>query len=558
MSRTSEEKSTDYDVVIVGAGFAGLYALHHFRELGLRCLLYEAGGGVGGTWYWNRYPGARVDVESLEYSYSFSHELQQEWTWTERYAGQPEVLQYLNHVADRFQLRDAIQFDTQVTAAIFDEDHRCWRISTNTQNEVSARYCVMAVGLLSARNLPPIPGLHDFDGELYHSGSWPHQPVNLAERRVGIIGTGASGVQMTPIIAREAAELFVFQRSPHWCVPLRNGPMPEEYNCRIKENYDQLRRAEFDSWGGFTLVDFQIAGQNTNKALEASSEEREVEYEYRWKSGGLCFYTSYSDLLFEEQANQTLQTFFENKIRQVVRDQDTATTLVPTDHPILTKRLCGETGYYDAFNRDNVTLVDVKTEPIVECTATGLRLANGDDYPLDVIICATGYDAATGPLVRMDIRGRGGRTLKEHWSNGVRTHLGIMSNGFPNLFLLDGPHSPAAFFQPVLLVEYQSKWVGRLIQHLESDGTSGIEPTPEVEDAWARHVNDVANQTLIPQANSWYMGANIPGKHREALFYLGGIGEYMQWCEEAISDSERQFAVDGDPVDIELAFERHR
>ncbi|MEK6443930.1 flavin-containing monooxygenase [Pseudonocardia sp. T1-2H] len=538
---SDDGSNVDFDVVVVGAGFGGLYALHHLRGLGLRCRLFEAGGGVGGTWYWNRYPGARVDIESLEYSYGFSEELQQEWDWTERYAGQAEVLRYLNHVADRFDLRRDIQFDTHITSAEFDETTDTWVVAAAGGESVRATYCVMAVGILSARNLPDIAGLDTFAGELYHSGSWPHDHVDLAGRRVGLIGTGASGVQMIPIIAQQADELFVFQRSPHWCVPLQNVPMPPDYLKSIKDNYPELRRRELDAFGGYTLVDFEIAAPNTQRALDVSDEERQKEYEYRWKSGGLSYYTSYTDLLFEEEANKTLRDFFEAKIRSIVKDQDVATALVPTDHPILTKRLCGENGYYEAFNRDDVTLVNVRESAIEECTSTGLRLADGTEYPLDVIICATGYDAATGPLVRMDIRGRQGRTLKDHWAAGARTHLGMMSNGFPNLFILDGPQSVAAFFQPVLLVEYQSHWVGRTIQHLAGIGASAIEPTAEAETAWTEHVNAVADQTLMPKANSWYMAANIPGKPRESLYYLGGFVEYRRRCDLAVDEGYDEF-----------------
>lgn len=533
----------DYDVVIVGAGFGGLYALYHFRELGLRCRLFEAGGGVGGTWYWNRYPGARCDIESLEYSNSFSEELQQEWEWTERYAGQAEILRYLNHIADRFGLRPDIQLGTHVHSAIFDEGEGHWAIRAG-DHVVRAAYCVMAVGFLSAKHLPDIPGLPNFAGAAHHTGSWPEETVDFSGRRVGVIGTGASAIQAIPLLAAEAEQLFVFQRSPNWAVPLGNCPMPPDYIRYVKENYTEIRRRERElDLGGFVLCDFTIAERNTKSVFDVSPEERRAEYEFRWEAGGLHFYSSYVDLLFDEEANKTLSDFFEAKIRAIVKDPDVANLLIPSDQLILTKRLCGENGYYEAFNRDNVTLVNVREAPIAEVTSDGIRLASGEEYPLDVIVCATGWDAATGPFMRMDIRGRDGRLLKDHWSDGCRTHLGMMCHGFPNMFILDGPQTPSAFYSPPLLTEQQVRWVGEVVEHMTAVGAASIEPTVEAETGWSDEIQEVAKQTLMVRTDSPYMGANIPGKPREFLYHLAGFIEYRRRCQLAVANGFAEFGL---------------
>src|SRR5581483_8526325 len=488
----------DYDVVIVGAGFGGLYALHHLRGLGLACRVYEAGGGVGGTWYWNRYPGARCDIESVEYSLSFSPELQDEWDWSERYAAQPEILRYLNHVADRFDLRRDIQLDTVARSVVFDETDEQWVITTGStagggpDETVRATYCVLAVGFLSAKHLPDIPGIRDFAGELHHTGAWPHDGLDVAGKRVGVIGTGASGIQAIPLLAKQAEQLVVFQRSATWAIPLQNSPITPEYRQYVKANYPEIRERERSSeLGGFILRDLKMAVPNGNAALDATPEERLEEYEYRWRVGGLHFYHSYVDIAYDERANRTACEFFESKIRSIVEDPEVAERLIPKDLPLLTKRLCGETGYYEAYNRSNVELVDISATPIETITRDGIRLADGAEYQLDVVVCATGYDAGTGPLVRMDVRGRDGRTLKEHWAQGCRTQVGMMSHGFPNMFILDGPQSPSAFYSPPLLVEYQAGWIGRVIQGLAAAGGVGVEVTAEEETSWGAHVQEL-------------------------------------------------------------------
>ena len=541
---------TDVDVLVVGAGFAGLRVLHHLREQGRSVRCVEAGGDVGGTWYWNRYPGARVDIESLEYSYPFDEALQQEWDWPERYAAQPDVLRYLQHVADRLDLRRDITFDARVESLAYDEAAATWTLTTDGGERLRSRYVVAAVGFLSAPYLPAIPGADAFAGPLIHTGRWPQEGVDLAGKRVGLVGTGATGVQLVPRLAEEADSLTVFQRSPMWAVPLRNVPMPPEYQARVKADYAELRRREYDeSFAGISLVDFEMRPLETRKATEVTPEEREAEYEFRWKSGGLCFYMSFADLLFDRAANDTLRAFFERKIREIVKDPATADALVPTDHPPLTKRLCGESGYFEAFNRDDVRLVDTRADEIVEVTPTGVRLASGAEHDVDVLVFATGFDAGTGSLTRrMGVTGRDGRTLAEHWADGARTHLGLTTDGFPNLFLLDGPQSPAAFFSPPLLSDYQSRLVARILDRLDADGVRALEPRPGDVEAWTAHVDAVTAGTLLPTADSWWLGANIPGKPRQSLYYLGGFPEYRRRCELLLSDGFAEYELDAAPT----------
>lgn len=456
------------------------------------------------------------------------------------------MLAYLEHVAERHDLYRDISFGTQMTSAVYEDQN--WRLSFGDGSEVVVPFVVAAVGYLSARYFPPIPGLKDgtFAGPVVHTGSWPKEGVEVAGKRVALIGTGASGVQVIPLVTREAEHLYVYQRSPNWRVPLHNCPMPQEYMARIKGQYDELRQAEDESLAGYTLVDFRLPGPQERRrrqsALTVSAEKREREYEYRWRSGGLCFTNSFRDLITDEDANATLRDFVARKVREIVDDPDIAERLIPKDHPILSKRLCGESGYYEAFNRDNVTLVDTRADPIAEITATGLRLESSEEHELDVIACATGYDAATGSLLRLDIRGRDGRNLKEHWARGTRTHLGAMSHGFPNLFFLDGPQSPGAFFSPPLLTQYQARWVGRIIERLGETGHRAVEPTAEAEIAWAQEIDRLANRTLIPKASSQLMGDNVEDKPRECLYYVGGFANYSRRCEEALDPARGELA----------------
>lgn len=532
----SAEWVGDCDAVIVGAGLAGLYMLHRLRGLGLSVRVYEAGGDVGGTWYWNRYPGARCDVESMDYSYSFSDELQQEWRWSERYAAQPEILRYINHVADRFDLRRDIRFETCVTAAIFDEATHQWAIWTDGGARVSAQFCIMALGCLSSAQVPDFNGLATFAGRWYHTGNWPHEGVDFTGQRVGVIGTGASGIQSIPIIARQAAHLTVFQRTPNFTIPAWNAPLDPEHERRWKADYAAHRRKNRESRAGF------VVPVNDTPALAATPEERERAYEARWARGGFGFTSAFADLGTNKAANDTAAAFVHDKIRAIVRDPAIAEALSPHDHPIGTKRLPLDTDYYDTFNRDNVTLVDVRTAPIEEITPAGLRTRDAA-YALDSIVFATGFDAMTGALLAIDIRGRGGGALERKWAGGPRTYLGIATAGFPNLFIITGPGSPSVLSNMIVSIEQHVDWIADCIAHLRAHDLTGIEATTEAEDEWVMHVNAVANTTLYPLANSWYMGANIPGKPRIFMPYVGGVGAYRQKCDAVAAQGYAGFTL---------------
>jgi cyclohexanone monooxygenase len=512
------------DAIIVGAGFAGLYALHRLRGLGFSVRVFEAGDGVGGTWYWNRYPGARCDVESMDYSYSFSDELQQEWRWTERYASQPEILSYINHVADRFDLRRDIQLSTRVTRAVYDEAASRWTLETGRGDRVSARFCIMATGCLSDAQVPDISGRETFAGRWYHTGHWPHEGVDFSGQRVAVIGTGSSAIQSIPIIAGQARHLFVFQRTPNYSVPARNGPLDREYERSVKANYADFRRQARESRIGF------VVERSGDSALAVSAEERQREYEKRWTRGGLGFAATYVDLLTNQAANDTAATFFRDKIRGIVRDPTIAEAVTPRDYPLGTKRLCVDTEYYATFNRDNVTLVDLRKTPIAAITPKGVRTSERE-YAVDSLVFATGFDAMTGALLKIDIRGRGGHTLAEKWEGGPRTYLGLAIAGFPNLFTITGPGSPSVLSNMIVSIEQHVDWIAECLAHLRARGHAAIEATVEAEDAWVAHVNDVGHMTLYPLAKSWYMGANVPGKPRVFMPYIGGVGVYREKCD---------------------------
>jgi len=528
--------ASDLDAVIVGAGFAGLYMLHRLRGLGLSARVYEAGDGIGGTWYWNRYPGARCDVESMDYSYSFSDELQQEWQWTERYTSQPEILRYINHVADRFDLRRDVQLSTRVTAAVFDEATHRWAVSTDRGDRVSAQFCVMATGCLSAAQVPDFKGLETFEGAWYHTGNWPHEGVDFTGQRVGVIGTGSSAIQSIPLIARQAAHLFVFQRTPNFSIPARNAPLDPEYERRWKANYAEHRRQARESRVGF------VVERNDLSALEVSAEERLREYESRWSRGGLGFNATFADLLTSKDANDTAAEFFRAKIRAAVRDPAVAETLSPRHYPVGTKRLCVDTDYYDTFNRDNVTLIDLRTAPIEAITPTGLRTRD-EAYALDSLVFATGFDAMTGALLSIDIRGRAGQTLRHKWAEGPRTYLGLAVAGFPNLFAITGPGSPSVLSNMIVSIEQHVDWIADCLVYLREHDRTAIEATVAAEDTWVAHVNEVGHATLYPLANSWYMGANIPGKPRIFMPYIGGVGVYRQFCDDVAAKGYEGFAL---------------
>jgi len=530
----------EYDAVIVGAGFAGMYMLYRLRGLGLSARVFEAGSDVGGTWYWNRYPGARCDIESLDYSYSFSEELQQEWSWSERFAAQPEILRYAQHVAERFDLRRDIQFNTRVVAALWDEPASRWNIETDQGERVSARFCIMATGCLSVPQVPQIPGRESFAGPAYYTGWWPHEGVDFSGQRVGVIGTGSSAIQAIPLIARQAAHLYVFQRTPNYSVPARNGPLDREREAEVKANYAEFRRKARESRSGF-LVPYSPYQEKS--ALEVSEEEREREYEFRWAHGGFGLTHAFADLLRDKAANDTAAEFVRRRIRELVRDPEVAEKLAPRDYAIGTKRLCIDSGYYETYNRDNVTLVDIRSAPIEEITPTGVRTTDAC-YELDSLVFATGFDAMTGALLAIDIRGRGGLTLREVWADGPKTYLGITVAGFPNLFTITGPGSPSVLSNMMVSIEQHVEWISDCIEYLDERRIATIEATPDAQEEWVAHVNEVGATTLYPQTASWYMGANIPGKTRVFMPYVGGVGAYRARCAEIAAAGYTGFALD--------------
>jgi cyclohexanone monooxygenase len=530
--------NANFDAVVVGGGLAGLYALHRLRGLGFKVRVFEAGSGVGGTWFWNRYPGARCDVESMEYSYSFSNDLQQEWKWPERYGTQPEILRYINHVAERFDLLRDVQLNTRIVSAVFDEQANRWTLTTDKGETATAPFCIMAAGNLSTPRVPDFKGLERFEGNWYHTGLWPKEGVDFTGQRVGVIGTGSSGVQMIPNIARQAKHLHVFQRTANFSLPARNAPLDPEKEREHKASYPERRRAAYDT-------PFGIAGYPppTKSALEASPEERQRLYEAKWEEGGsISFLYSFTDLLTNKAANDTASEFVRNKIRGIVKDPVTAELLAPKDHPIGTKRLCLDTHYYETYNRDNVTLVDARRAPIEEITRTGLRTTEAE-YEFDSLVFATGFDAMTGALREIDVRGAGGEKLADKWEGGPRTYLGLMVAGFPNMFVITGPGSPGVKTQMILSIEQHTDWIADCLKKMRVDGFARIEPTEESETEWVEHVNQVADSTLYPLANSWYVGANIPGKPRVFMPYVGGLHVYTRKCNEVARKGYEGFAL---------------
>jgi cyclohexanone monooxygenase len=532
------EPGGDVDVVIVGAGFSGLYMVHRVRRLDLTARLIEEGGGVGGTWYWNRYPGAHCDVESTDYQYGFDDEIVQDWTWTERYASQPEILAYLNRVADRLDVRREIQLETRVTGAVFDETTSRWTVSTDRGASFSARHCVMATGCLSAVRMPDVEGLDSFAGDWYHTARWPHEGVDFTGKRVAVIGTGSSAIQAIPLIAEQAAHLTVFQRTPNFSVPAHNRPRDPEDERRMKEGFASNRRNARESSMGV----FASWVPNEASALEAGDEERQREFEAGWNRGGFGFLNAFSDLVTSREANELAAEFVRNKIRGIVHDPDVAELLCPNDHPFGTKRLCVDTGYFETYNRDNVALHDLKSTPIEAITPTGVRTRDGE-LGLDVIVFATGFDAMTGAVLDIDIRGRGGMTLGEKWAAGPCTYLGVQIAGFPNLFLITGPGSPSVLSNMIVSIEQHVDWIADCLAYLREHHLDCIEATLEAENEWVEHVNERADRTLLPEANSWYTGANIPGKPRVFMPYAGGVGAYRRRCNEIAARGYQGFVL---------------
>lgn len=523
------------DIVVIGAGFAGLYMLHRARASGFSIKGFEAGRDVGGTWFWNRYPGARCDVESIDYSFSFDPDLEQEWDWSERFATQPEILAYLQHVADRHDLRRLIEFETRIVSATWDEGARRWTVATDTGENWSAQYLVCATGSLSAAKAPDIEGLDEFAGEILLTSAWPTGKVDLSGKNVGVIGTGSSAIQVIPPVAGEAATLTVFQRTASYTVPAHNRPLDPEYYADIKSRYREHRRSCADEWQG---VMFHSTGK---KALDVSHEEREYLYEASWQRGGPSFGATFVDVINDSEANRTAADFAHRKIRSIVQDPETAERLIPKGFPFGTKRLAVDTNYYATFNRENVSLVDLRAEPIEVITKTGIRTTAGD-YPLDTLILATGFDAMTGSFLRIGAVGVGGISLAEKWNAGPTTYLGLMVADFPNMFVVAGPGSPSVFTNMVHSIEQHVEWIDACLVAMREQGYTRIEAEQTAEAAWVDRVNQMATKTLHLQGNSWYLGANVPGKPRVFMPFLGGVPLYREICNAAVADGYRGFA----------------
>ena len=540
-SVTRSPTITELDAVIIGAGFSGMYMLRKLRdELGLSVRVVEAGTGVGGTWYWNRYPGARCDSEAYVYCFTFDKQLLQEWEWTERYPEQPEILRYLNHCAERFDLTRSIDFNQRVVETAYDEKNKRWTLRTDQGDTIHARFVIAAVGSLSATNVPKFKGLENFKGKAYHTSQWPHEGVDFTGKRVAVIGTGATAVQAIPEISMQAKHLTVFQRTANFCVPARNGKVDPAKSKARKADYDNVvdrTRASFFGQEHYFIP---------KSAKEVAPEEREREFDRMWDQGGFAFWLgNYQDMFFDQESNDLCADYLKRKIRKTVKDPAVAERLIPKGYAYGTKRQPLDSNYFETFNKDQVTLVDAKTDGgIEEVTPTGIR-AGGKDYPLDIIVIATGFDAMTGPLKNLNIKGRGGVSLTEEWRDGPQCYLGISVAGFPNLFTITGPQSPSVLTNMPAAIEQHVEWVADCIKHLRENKLATIEATHEAQDQWVQHVNDVVGATLMVSANSWYMGANIPGKPRRFLPYLGpeGLGGYRKKCDEVAAKGYEGFAL---------------
>ncbi|MEQ8860334.1 MAG: NAD(P)/FAD-dependent oxidoreductase [Pseudomonadales bacterium] len=533
---------TACDAVIVGAGFAGLYMAYRLRELGMSVIGFEAGDDVGGTWYWNRYPGARCDAESLAYSYSFSPELEQDWTWTERYATQPEILRYARHVAERFELRELFRFGRRVNSAHYGDDNR-WRVATDAGDRVEARFCIMATGCLSVPQVPDIPGLDAFRGERYQASRWPHEPVNFRGRRVGVIGTGSSAIQAVPVIAETAGHLTVFQRTPNFSVPARNEPLDAGFVREFKRHYRTHRtlakEGKISGFGGLEAVPRE-QGPVAERAADLDDAQLEAILDDYWRSGGARFIGAIGDTLIDERSNELVAEFVRDRIRHIVDDPATAERLCPTSHPIGTKRICVDSDYYRTFNRPNVSLIDVREDPIERVTEAGIQTRSGH-HELDMLVLATGFDAMTGALLRIDIRGANGVRLADRWADGPRSYLGLTVAGFPNLFTITGPGSPSVLSNMLVSIEQHVDWISDCLEHMKAHRLQRVEAEAAAEDAWVDHVNEVANATLFPRGGSWYLGANVPGKPRVFMPYAAGVGPYREVCERIAGNGYEGF-----------------
>lgn len=523
------------DAVVVGAGFGGLYAIKCLRDAGFTIQAFESGDGVGGTWYWNRYPGARVDLECWDYSYSFSPELQDEWDWPERYPSASELMKYLNHVAERFQLRQHIRFNTKVVSAVFDEHENLWRVTTSDGSVTKARFFVPATGVLSVPKPPEIPGLDSFRGEHYHTGRWPHHEVDFTGKRVGVIGTGSSGVQVIQALAGKVKHLTVFQRTAVFVVPAKNHPLTPQMRARVRATYAERRALS-------RLTRFGIAvPMPCASALDATPEERRKNYENAWENSQLLgFRMCYGDILSDEAANETVAEFIRGKIRETVKNPEVADKLMPRSFPFGTKRPCLGDTYYSVFNRDDVTLVDLRSTPIRRIVPEGVETTQ-QLHELDCLIYATGYDALTGALTHIDVRGLGGRKLTDKWSEGAKTYLGLVTNGFPNMFTVTGPGSPGPLANMSMSIEQHVDWITACMRYMREHGMTRIDADPQAEENWMRHVQEVVGRTLYMKANSWYLGANVPGKPQVFLPYLGGHGNYRKKCDDVAAAGYQGF-----------------
>ena len=526
----------EVDVVVIGAGFSGMYALHRLRNLKLVC--FEAGDGVGGTWYWNRYPGARVDIESMEYSYGFDEHLQQEWHWPEYFSAQPDLERYANHVADRFQLRDSIRFSNPVTHLRFDEDSNRWHVHAENGDHVVCRYVIAATGSLSAPNTPLWPGREAFKGDVYHTARWPADGVDFTGMRVGFIGTGSTGIQAAPLIAEQAEHLTVFQRTPAYCMPSGNRPLDSAHESEWKANYPDRRQQMLNTYGA-SLIEYP-----ERTAQEYTPEEREEILEKSWNSqSAFQLLFAFKDVMSNKDANEIVCEFVRKKIREIVKNPDTAELLCPTTYPIGGKRLCIGNGYFEMYNRDNVTLVDAKSSPIESFTQSGLRTSEAE-YELDAIVTATGFDAVTGALARIDIEGLNHRKLQEKWKEAPSCYLGALVAGFPNLFMIHGPTTPAAQAQMITTGEWQVNWTANIIEEMDREAHSRIDVTEQAEASWAQEVAAVSDMTLHKFADSWYNAKNIEGKPGGFMIYVGGFPRFAQLCEEAVADGYKGFVRD--------------
>jgi cyclohexanone monooxygenase len=535
MTSSETEYQGRYDAVVVGAGFGGLYALYKLRSIGLTVRVLESASDVGGTWYWNRYPGARCDVESVDYSYSFSPEFELEWHWTSRYATQPEILSYLRHVADRFDLRRDIDFDTRVVAAHFDDETARWMLRTDRGAAISAQFCIMATGCLSTAQTPDLPGADSYRGNVYHTGAWPG-PVRFDGQAVGVIGTGSSGIQVVPMVAEQAKHLYVFQRTPNFSTPAHDRPLDHELEREVKAHYAQRRAASRDSLGGLPLP------RPTVGVTDVGADERRAIMERAWEIGGNAMQVTFKDLLIDKETNHVVSEFMRSKIREIVKDPVVAELLCPKDYPFGAKRVCKDTNYYETFNRENVTLVDLRSEPIVGLYESGLRTA-AEEYRLDTLIFATGFDAMTGTLLRIDIVGREGIRLADEWAGGPQTYLGLTVAGFPNMFIVTGPGSPSVLTNMVMSIEQHIDWIARCIGDLRAGGHTSIEASQDAQSEWVTHTNDVAARTLYMKASSWYIGANIEGKPNVFMPYVGGFDRYRHICEDIAGSSYKGFVL---------------